>query len=80
MQKVQDIADLTRKQPRVHTPLPDETFKRLEEIAEEDSRPVANMASVFIQAAIELIDEQGFQLVGGKLRKVTIQTEETETL
>lgn len=80
MQKAQDLLDLTRKQPRVHTPLPEEVFNRLEEIANDDSRPVANMASALIQAAIELIDKQGFQLVGGKLRKVTIQTEETENV
>ncbi len=70
--------DLPRKQPRVHTPLPEAVYRRLESLAEQDSRPTANMASALIQAAIELIDQQGYQLVGGKLRKVIVQHNETE--
>lgn len=74
MQQIQGLqADLPRKQPRVHTPLPEETLQRLEQLADAEARPVANMSSVLIQAAIELIDEQGFQLVGGKLRKVSFE-------
>jgi predicted DNA-binding protein len=67
------LIDLPRKQSRVHTPLPDETLKRLEELADVDARPIANMASLLIQAAIELMDEQGFRLIEGKLRKVAIE-------
>ncbi len=66
--------ELVRKQPRVHTPLPVEVFERLEKLADEDARPTANMASVLIQAALELIDAQGFKLIEGKLRKVTEQS------
>lgn len=78
MQNSHVETDLTRKQPRVHTPLPEETLKRLEELADMDARPVANMASVLIQAAVELIDEQDFKLVGGKLRKVAFEPLEAE--
>ncbi|GEM_PF-5740923 len=72
-QKEEEVEDL-RKQPRVHTPLPEETMKRLEELADIDARPVSNMASILIQAAIELINERDFKLVGGKLRKVTFES------
>jgi predicted DNA-binding protein len=76
MLKVNEIKDLARKQQRVPVPLPDETLKRLDELADQDSRPTANMASVLIQAAIALIDEQGFRLVEGKLRRVSIEEAE----
>lgn len=78
MHDVTRTDDLVRKQPRVHTPLPVEVFERLEQLANEEARPTANMASVLIQAAIELIDDQGFRVVGGKLRKVAEQPMEDE--
>jgi predicted DNA-binding protein len=73
------LIDLPRKQPRVHTPLPDEVMQRLEALAEVDARPVANMASLLIQAAIELMDKQGFRLVEGKLRKIAIEGTDVES-
>lgn len=78
MQEVTGLNDLVRKQPRVHTPLPQEVLDRLDALAEQDARPTANMASVLIQAAIELIDEQGFRLIEGKLRRVSIAADEVE--
>lgn len=79
MQEIQSHSiELPRKQPRVHTPLPEEVMKRLEELADVEARPVANMSSILIQAAIELLDDQGFSLVQGKLRKITIEPTETE--
>lgn len=68
--------ELPRKQPRTQVPLPQEVMNRLEALADEDSRPTANMASILIQAAIELMDEQGFKLVQGKLRKVAVLPDE----
>jgi hypothetical protein len=69
---------LARKLPRIHTPVPEETRKRLEELAAAEARPVANMTSVLIQAVLELIDQQGFCLVEGKLRKVSFEPTETD--
>lgn len=78
MQTAPDL-DLARKQVRIPTPLPDATHQRLEALAAQDSRPVANLASALLQAAVELIDQQGFQLVAGKLRKVTLEPDEAES-
>jgi hypothetical protein len=75
---IDPINDLARKLPRIHTPVPEETLKRLEELAEAEARPVANMTSVLIQAALELIDQQGFRLVEGKLRKISFEPTETD--
>jgi hypothetical protein len=36
------------------------------------------MTSVLIQAVLELIDQQGFCLVEGKLRKVSFEPTETD--
>lgn len=66
--------ELPRKNPRIQIAVPQEVLDRLENLADEDGRPVGNMGAMFIQAAIELIDEQGFRLVGGKLRKVVEQS------
>ena len=77
-EKLNLLIDLPRKQPRVHTPLPEEAMQRLEELADVDARPVANMASLLIQAAIELMDAQGFRLVEGKLRKIAIEGTDIE--
>ncbi|NJP11101.1 MAG: hypothetical protein HC866_17855 [Leptolyngbyaceae cyanobacterium RU_5_1] len=70
MQTVEEIGNLPRKQPRIPIPLPQQTMDRLDELADKDGRPSSNMGSMLIQAAIELIDEQGFRLVGGKLRRM----------
>ncbi len=72
------VNDLPRKLPRVHTPLPEETLRRLEQLADSEARPVANMTSVLVQAALELIDQQGFHLVEGKLRKISFEPTETD--
>ena len=69
---------MARKHPRIYIPLPEETLKRVEELALFETRPVANMASVLIQAAVELIDEQDFKLVGSKLRRITFDPLEAE--
>jgi predicted DNA-binding protein len=78
MQKVHhsQAPDLPRKQQRIPIPLPQESIDRLEGLADQDGRPTANMGSMLIQAAIELIDQQGFSLVQGKLRKVAVVEEE----
>lgn len=75
MQQNQDLQaiELPRKQPRIQVPLPQEVMDRLEQLSDIDGRPTSNLSSMLIQAAIELIDEQGFRLVGGKLRKVVEQ-------
>jgi hypothetical protein len=72
------VNDLPRKLSRVHTPLPEDTLQRLEQLADSEARPVANMASVLVQAALELIDQQGFRLVEGKLRKISFEPTETD--
>jgi len=75
---IDSVNDLPRKLPRIHTPVPEETLQRLEQLAESEARPVANMTSVLIQAALELIDQQGFRLVEGKLRKISIEGTDIE--
>lgn len=72
----QQAIDLPRKQPRIQVPLPQEVMDQLDDLADADGRPTGNMASMLIQAAIELIDDQGFSLVQGKLRKIAITTDE----
>lgn len=75
---IDPVNELPRKLPRIHTPVPEETLQRLEQLAESEARPVANMTSVLVQAALELIDQQGFRLVEGKLRKISFEPLETD--
>jgi len=72
------IAEVARKDERVTVPFDRETLDRLGVMAEQDERPVARQITVLVKAAMELIEEQGFRLVDGKLRKVTIQADGTE--
>jgi hypothetical protein len=72
------VTELPRKDDRISVPLDGDTLEKLEAMAAKDERPVARQAVALIKAAIELIEEHGFRLVEGKLRRVSI--EETEEL
>lgn len=62
-----------RQEPRLTIALDQETLDRIKEMAEQDERPLGRQILILLRATIELIDEQGFSLLEGKLRKVTVE-------
>lgn len=68
---------LPRKDERISVPFDAETYERLDQMANQEERPIARQVTLLVKAAIELIDEQGFRLVEGKLRKLTFEDVET---
>lgn len=77
MRSATSDSELARK-PRLPIPLDDDLYQWLEAISEEEDRDKANMVIVLLRASRELLEEQGFQLVKGKLRKVSLEALETE--
>lgn len=78
MQMQNSVSDVPRKDERLTVPFDRETLDRVEEMASQEERPTARQVTLLVKAAIELIDEQGFKLVEGKLRKVVEQSLEDE--
>lgn len=70
--------DVPRKDERVTVPFDRETLNRIEEMANQEERPVARQILLLTKAALELVEQQGFKLVDGKLRKVSIESTELE--
>ena len=71
-------SDLPRKDERISVPCDAETYERLEQMANQEERPIARQVTLLVKAAFELIDEQGFRLVEGKLRKISFEELETK--
>lgn len=71
-------SDLPRKDERISVPFDAETYERLEQMANQEERPIARQVTLLVKAAFELIDEQGFRLVEGKLRKISFEELETK--
>ncbi|GAB4381153.1 MAG: hypothetical protein Kow00121_38940 [Elainellaceae cyanobacterium] len=67
------VTDVARKDERVTVPFDRETLNRVEAMADQEERPVARQVTLLVKAALELIDEQGFKLVDGRLRKVSVE-------
>lgn len=78
MQNVNVVEDLARKDERVSVPFDPETYDRIEKMAEIEDRPVARQISLLVKAALELVDEQGFHLINGKLRRGTFEELDTD--
>jgi len=72
------VSEVPRKDERVTVPFDRETLDRVEKMASQEERPTARQITLLVKAAIELIDDQGFKVVGGKLRKVGKQSLEIE--
>jgi len=70
--------DVARKDERVTVPFDRETLERVEAMANQEERPVARQITLLVKAALELIDQQGFKLVDGKLRRVSIESADVE--
>lgn len=70
--------ELPRKDERISVPFDPETYKRLEELASQEERPIARQVTLLVKAALELMDEQDFHLVAGKLRKVSFDPLDTD--
>jgi hypothetical protein len=68
------VSEVPRKDERLTVAFDKETLDRVAEMASQDERPTARQVLLLVRAAIELIDEQGFKLVEGKLRKVLEQS------
>jgi hypothetical protein len=77
MRSATSDSDLARK-PRLPIPLDDDLYQWLETVSAEEDRDKANMVIVLLKASRELMDEQGFRLVKGKLRKVSFEALETD--
>jgi hypothetical protein len=71
-----DIDGVARKDERVSVPFDSETYEWLEKMAEQEERPTARQVTLYVKAVRELIDDQGFRLVEGKLRRVTATVDE----
>ncbi len=71
-----ELDGVARKDERLSVPFDSETYEWLEKMAAEEERPTARQVTLYVKAVKELIEEQGFQLVQGKLRRVTVNTEE----
>lgn len=69
---------MARKGERVTVQFDDpDLLKRLEELAGQAERPVSREIVVWLKMAMELVDEQGFHVVNGKLRKVKFEELDT---
>lgn len=66
--------ELARRGERVTIQFDDpEVLRQIEAMAEQQERPVSRQALLLIRMALELINEQGFHVVNGKLRKVSFE-------
>lgn len=74
MRDVKKVDELARKGDRVSVQFDDETLLRqVEKMAEIEERPTSRQIVLLVKAAIELIEDQGFHLVGGRLRRGTFE-------
>jgi hypothetical protein len=64
------------RKPRLPIPLENNLYRWLEALSAEEDRDKANMVIVLLKASRELMDEQRFCLVKGKLRKVSFETDQ----
>ena len=71
-------SELPRKDERISVPLDGETYERLEQMANQEERPIARQVTLLVKAALELVDDQGFRLVEGKLRKISFEDLDTK--
>jgi NAD(P)-dependent dehydrogenase (short-subunit alcohol dehydrogenase family) len=79
MRGLKTVEELARKGDRVTIQFDDENLlKRIEEMAEVDERPVSRQIVTLVRAAVELLDEQGFKVIDGKLRKVSLEVPDEE--
>ncbi len=73
------VEELARRGERVSVQFDDEALlKRVEEMAGVEERPISRQVLLLVKSAIELIDEQGFHLVNGKLRRGTFELLDTD--
>ncbi|KAM3107298.1 hypothetical protein [Phormidesmis sp. 146-33] len=80
MRDVKTVEELARKGDRVSVQFDDEDLlRKIEEMAQTEERPTSRQIVVLVKAAIELIDEQGFHLINGKLRRGTFENLDTES-
>jgi hypothetical protein len=78
MRSVNSNEELARRGERVTIQFDDpELLRQIEEMAEAEERPVSRQALLLIKAAVELINEQGFHVVNGKLRRGTFEELDT---
>jgi hypothetical protein len=79
MRSVNRIEDLARKGERVTIQFDDpEVLRQIEQMAEDEERPVSRQALLLIRMALELINDQGFHVVNGKLRRGTFEELDTD--
>lgn len=64
-----------RKDERLSVPFDKEVLDRIKSLAEQEERPAAKQVALLVKAALELMDEQGYQLIGGKLRQLPLPLE-----
>lgn len=70
MRDLKKVDELARKGDRVSVQFDDENLLRqVEKMAEIEERPTSRQITLLVKAAVELIEEQGFHLVGGRLRR-----------
>lgn len=78
MRSVTKVEELARKGERVTVQFDDpELLRKLEELAGQAERPVSREIVVWLKMAMELVEEQGFHVVNGKLRKVAFEELDT---
>jgi len=69
------VEELARKGERVTVQFDDESLlRRIEQMAEVEERPVSRQILIMVRAAVELLDEQDFKLIDGKLRRVSVES------
>jgi hypothetical protein len=74
MRDVKKVDELARKGDRVSVQFDDENLLRqIEKMAEMEERPTSRQIMLLVKAAVELIEEQGFHLVSGRLRRGTFE-------
>jgi uncharacterized protein YdcH (DUF465 family) len=80
MRDVKTVEELARKGDRISVQFDDEDLlRKIEGMAQTEERPTSRQIVVLVKAAIELIDEQGFHLINGKLRRGTFENLDTES-
>jgi len=80
MRDLKTVEELARKGDRVSVQFDDEDLlRKIEEMAQTEERPTSRQIVVLVKAAIELIDEQGFHLINGKLRRGTFENIDPES-
>ncbi|NJR37759.1 MAG: hypothetical protein HC781_01635 [Leptolyngbyaceae cyanobacterium CSU_1_4] len=74
MRGLKAVDELARKGERVTVQFDDESLlRRIEQMAEVEERPVSRQILIMVRAAVELLDEQEFKLIDGKLRRVSVE-------